>query len=136
MVTPFGLIPAKAKHMTDIINLMNAASARLSKDVLFNDKSQTILAILRAKQVLKPLRCNQNGALHLSFAAAFVLAFKNRTPVSVTNRGAQAVFNRGGSTRLIPYLDAMVKTGLLTTQSSLKRAEGALQLGPLLKQYL
>ena len=122
--------------MVDIINLINAASARLSKDVLFNDKSQTILAILRAKQVLKPLRCNQNGALHLSFAAAFVLAFKNRTPVSVTNRGAQAVFNRGGSTRLVPYLDAMVKTGLLITQSSLKRAEGALQLGPLLKQYL
>ena len=117
--------------MVDIINLMNAASARLSKDVLFNDKSQTILAILRAKQVLKPLRCNQNGALHLSFAAAFVLAGKNRTPVSVTNRGAQAVFNRGGSTRLIPYLDAMVSKGLLITQSSLKRAEGALQLGPL-----
>ena len=122
--------------MTDIINLMNAASARLSKDVLFNDKSQTILAILRAKQVIKPLRCNQNGALHLSFAAAFVLAFKNGTSVSVNNRGAQAVFNRGGSTRLIPYLDAMVKSGLLITQSSLKRAEGALQLGPLLKQYL
>ena len=136
MVTPFGLIPAKAKHMTDIINLMNAASARLSKDVLFNDKSQTILAILRAKQVLKPLRCNQNGALHLSFAAAFVLACKNRTPVSVTNRGAQAVFNRGGSTRLVPYLDDMVSKGLLITQSSLKRAEGHLELGPLLKQYL
>ena len=122
--------------MTDIIKLMNAASARLTKDVLFNDKSQTILAVLRAKQVIKPLRCNQNGQLHLSFAAVFVLAFKNKTPVSVTNRGAQAVFNRGGSTRLIPYLDAMVKTGLLITQSSLKRAEGALQLGPLLKQYL
>ena len=122
--------------MVDIIQLMNAASARLGKDVLFNDKSQTILAVLRAKQVLKPLRCNQNGQLHLSFAAAFVLAFKNGTPVSVNNRSAQAVFNRGGSTRLIPYLDAMVKTGLLTTQSSLKRAEGALQLGPLLKQYL
>ena len=123
--------------MTDIINLMNTASARLSKDdPSFNDKAQTVLAILRAKQVLKPLRCNQNGALHLSFAAAFVLAFKNRTHVSVNNRGAQAVFNRGGSTRLIPYLDAMVKTGLLITQSSLKRAEGALQLGPLLKQYL
>jgi hypothetical protein len=136
MVTPFGLIPAKAKHMTDIINLMNAASARLSKDVLFNDKSQTILAILRAKQVLKPLRCNQNGALHLSFAAAFVLACKNRTPVSVNNRGAQALFNRGGSTRLIPFLDDMVSKGLLITQSSLQRAEGALQLGPLLKQYL
>ena len=123
--------------MVDIINLMNAASARLSKDdPSFNDKAQTVLAILRAKQVLKPLRCNQNGALHLSFAAAFVLAFKNGTSVSVNNRGAQAVFNRGGSTRLIPYLDAMVKSGLLITQSSLKRAEGALQLGPLLKQYL
>ena len=122
--------------MTDIINLMNAASARLSKDVLFNDKSQTILAILRAKQVLKPLRCNQNGALHLSFAAAFVLAFKNRTPVSVNNRGAQAVFNRGGSTRLVPYLDDMVSKGLLITKSSLQRAEGHLELGPLLKQYL
>ena len=122
--------------MTDIIKLMNAASARLTKDVLFNDKSQTILAVLRAKQVIKPLRCNQNGQLHLSFAAAFVLAFKNGTPVSVNNRSAQAVFNRGGSTRLIPYRDAMVKTGLLITQSSLKRAEGALQLGPLLKQYL
>ena len=134
---PFGLIPAKAKHMVDIINLMNAASARLSKDdPSFNDKAQTVLAILRAKQVLKPLRCNQNGALHLSFAAAFVLACKNRTPVSVTNRGAQAVFNRGGSTRLIPYLDDMVRKGLLITQSSLKRAEGHLELGPLLKQYL
>ena len=134
---PFGLIPAKAKHMVDIINLMNAASARLGKDdPSFNDKAQTVLAILRAKQVLKPLRCNQNGALHLSFAAAFVLAFKNRTPVSVTNRGAQAVFNRGGSTRLIPYLDDMVRKGLLITQSSLKRAEGHLELGPLLKQYL
>ena len=116
---------------------MNAASARLSKDdPSFNDKAQTVLAILRAKQVLKPLRCNQNGALHLSFAAAFVLACKNRTPVSVTNRSAQAVFNRGGSTRLIPYLDDMVSKGLLVTQSSLQRAEGHLELGPLLKQYL
>lgn len=123
--------------MVNIINLMNAASARLSKDdPSFNDKAQTVLAILRAKQVLKPLRCNQNGALHLSFAAAFVLAFKKRTPVSVNNRGAQTMFNRGGSTRLIPYLDDMVKNGLLISNSNLKRAEGALELGPLLKQYL
>ena len=62
--------------MTDIINLMNAASARLGKDdPSFNDKAQTVLAILRAKQVLKPLRCNQNGALHLSFAVSVVRVF-------------------------------------------------------------
>ena len=35
-----------------------------------------------------------------------------------------------------PYLDDMVSKGLLITQSHLKRAEGHLELGPLLKQYL
>ena len=123
--------------MAEIINLMDAATKQLMKhDPAFNDKAETVLAILRATEIVKSLRTTQNGALHKSLAAAMALAHKTGDTIYVASRAAQTIYDRGGSTRLIPWLDKLVKAGLLLSASKLNRAEGSMKLGPLLEMYL
>jgi hypothetical protein len=69
-------------------------------------------------------------------AAALVLAHKTGDTIYVASRAAQTIYDRGGSTRLIPWLDKLVKAGLLLSASRLNRAEGSMKLGPLLEMYL
>ena len=69
-------------------------------------------------------------------AAALVLAHKTGDTIYVASRAAQTIYDRGGSTRLIPWLDNLVKAGLLLSASKLNRAEGSMKLGPLFEMYL
>ena len=103
-------------------------------DPMYNDKSDLVMAILRCKGVLPYNRCSLNGGLHKLVSSALVAAHEAGTTVDVATRRAATIHEAGYSTKLIPYLDKMVKDNILVSQTN--KAQGKMTLGALLTTYL
>ena len=114
---------------------MNSAKERLSiNDPFFNERTDLTLAILRSKGAIPFKRSQLNGGLHKQVAAAIVAAYEAGSSIDVTTRRSQTLHELGYSTKILDYLDNMVKQELLISQS--KKADGRLYLGELLTTYL
>ena len=61
-------------------------------------------------------------------------AYEAGSSIDVTTRRSQTLHELGYSTKILDYLDNMVKQELLISQS--KKADGRLYLGELLTTYL
>jgi hypothetical protein len=63
-----------------------------------------------------------------------VAAHEADTTIDISTRRAASIHEAGYSTKLIPYLDKMVKDNVLVGQG--KKAQGKMALGALLTTYL
>ena len=103
-------------------------------DPMYNDKSDLVMAILRSKGILPYNRCSLNGGLHKLVSGALVAAHEADTTIDISTRRAASIHEAGHSTKLIPYLDKMLKNNILVSQTN--KAEGKMALGALLTTYL
>ena len=123
--------------MKDILVILETAQTRYDGfELSFRDKTQTVLAILKAKGVLARTRKAQSNRWHTLLAAALVVAYDDKHDLFVSTRRAQNLYRAGVTTRLTQWLDACVKNDLLVTQSPTSKAEGRLALGEILTYYL
>ena len=119
----------------NFLKLMNSAKERLSiNDPFFNERTDLTLAILRSKGAIPFKRSQLNGGLHKQVAAAIVAAYEAGSSIDVTTRRSQTLHELGYSTKILDYLDNMVKQELLISQTN--KADGRLYLGEILTTYL
>ena len=123
--------------MKDIITILETAQKRYDGyELSFRDQTQTVLSILRAKDVLARTRKAQSNRWHTLLAAALVVAYEDKHDLFVSTRRAQNLYRAGVTTRLTQWLDSCVENDLLVSQSPTKKADGRLALGEILTYYL
>jgi hypothetical protein len=123
--------------MKDILTILETAQKRYDGyELSFRDQTQTVLSILRAKDVLARTRKAQSNRWHTLLAAALVVAYEDKHDLYVSTRRAQNLYRAGVTTRLTQWLDSCVENDLLVTQSPTKKADGRLALGEILTYYL
>ena len=123
--------------MKDILAILETAQRRYDGyELSFRDQTQTVLAILRAKDVLARTRKAQPNRWHTLLAAALVVAYEDKHDLFVSSRRAQNLYRAGVTTRLTQWLDSCVENDLLITKSPTNKAEGRLALGAILTYYL
>ena len=81
-------------------------------------------------------RANVNGYLHKLLGAVVVAAYDNETTIDMTTRRAGEFHERGYTTKVINWMDKMVRKGLLIPENKTKTAQGRLKIGQLLTTYL
>ena len=123
--------------MKDILTILETAQKRYDGyELSFRDQTQTVLAILRAKDVLARTRKAQSNRWHTLLAAALVVAYEDEHDLFVSTRRAQNLYRAGVTTRLTQWLDSCVENDLVLTKSPTNKAEGRLALGGILTYYL
>jgi hypothetical protein len=123
--------------MKDILAILETAQRRYDGyELSFRDQTQTVLAILRAKDVLARTRRAKSDRWHTLLAAALVVAYEDEHDLYVSTRRAQNLYRAGVTTRLTQWLDSCVENDLLITQSPTSKADGRLALGEILTYYL
>ena len=121
----------------DIKELMADSKRRLiNNDLVYRERVDVVLALLRALGVLSHSRISINGLLHRVFAGALISAYENQTPVELYSRRQADLFAKGHSTRLISWLDKCVTHGVLVPETYVDYAKGKLDTGPILKHYI
>ena len=119
----------------NLLKLLDSAKSKLlENDPYFHDRTGLILDILRTTGAVPFKRSKLNGSIHTNVAAALVIAYEANTSIDVTIRRAQTIHDLGHSTKVIGYLDNMVKQDLLISRTN--RADGRLYLGNILTTYL
>ena len=123
--------------MIDVVLLMQEAERKLQQyDPVFIHQTELVLGVLRAKGVVSHNRLSQNGRWHQLLAATLVLAHDKDTDFALPTRSQQTLHKRGVSTRIVSFLDAAVKEGILISQSTDFTARGRLSLGDIITAYL
>ena len=121
----------------DIIEFMADSERRpANNDLVYRERVDVVLALLRALGVLSHSRISINGLLHRVFAGALVSAYENQTPVELYSRRQADLFAKRHSTRLIAWLDKCVTHGVLVPETDVDYAKGKLDTGPILKHYI
>ncbi len=123
--------------MKDILAILETAQRRYDGyELYFRDQTQTVLAILRAKDVLARTRKAKSNRWQTLLAASLVVAYEDQHDLFVSTRRAENLYRAGVTTRLTQWLDSCVANDLLLTQSPTKKADGRLALGEILTYYL
>ena len=123
--------------MKDILTILETAQKRYDGyELSFRDQTQTVLSILRAKDVLARTRKAQSNKWHTLLAAALVVAYEDEHDLFVSTRRSENLYRAGVTTRLTQWLDSCVENDLLVSQSPTKKADGRLALGEILTYYL
>ena len=123
--------------MKDILTILETAQRRYDGyELSFSDQTQTVLAILRAKDVLARTRKAKSNRWHLLLAAALVVAYEDEHDLFVSTRSGQNLYRAGVTTRLTQWLDSCAENDLLLTKSPTNKADGRLSLGEILTYYL
>ena len=123
--------------MKDIITILETAQKRYDGyELSFRDQTQTVLSILRAKDVLSITRQANSNKWHTLLAAALVVAYEDEHDLYVSTRRAENLYRAGVTTRLTQWLDSCVQNDLLITRSPTNKADGRLALGEILTYYL
>ena len=115
----------------NVITLLRLARQRLAAerpDSPFNQSVETLVSYLRQKGVLSEKHLSRVGHWHTTLAAAFVIADEQGISFALPTRSQEALYNLGGSTRLVAWLDKAVARGVLLSGCPLKTARGALSL--------
>jgi hypothetical protein len=122
-----------------VILLLSKAKERLAKeqpDSLFIQSVETLVSYLRQKGVLSEKHLSRVGHWHVALAAAFVLADQQGQSFALPTRSQQALYDLGGSTRLVSWLDKAVARGVLLSGCPLKTARGELHLSDTTKAVI
>ena len=120
----------------DIIELTQFARAKLTANEQgFISKAQVVVALLRSLDVLSHTRTALTEHRHMEFAGALALAADTLGQFDLYTRKHSAIHSRGGTTRLVAWLDDCVSTGLLQQAQGLGYAKGTMIVGPMLRHY-
>ena len=122
-----------------VIQLLAKARFRLIKeepDSPFIQTVTTLVSYLRQTGVLSEKHLNRVGHWHTQLAAAFVLANEQGTSFALPTRSQQVLYDLGGSTRLVAWLDKAVARGVLLSGDPLRTARGPLQLSDTTKALI
>jgi len=123
--------------MIGIINLMEIASKRLSGyDLELLQKTNVVLQAIRAVEAVPHKRLKVNGHLHRQLASALVIAAENDEEIMIQSRHQGDLFDAKLSTSTYKWLDKLVSTGLLVSQSKQNKAEGRLSVSDTIKDLV
>ena len=123
--------------MIGIINLMEIASKRLSGyDFELLQKTNVVLQAIRAVEAVPHKRLKVNGHLHRQLASALVIAAENDEEIMIQSRHQGDLFDAKLSTSTYKWLDKLVSTGLLVSQSKQNKAEGRLAVSDTIKHLV
>ncbi len=123
--------------MIGIINLMEIASKRLSGyDFELLQKTNVVLQAIRAVEAVPHKRLKVNGHLHRQLASALVIAAENDEEIMIQSRHQGDLFDAKLSTSTYKWLDKLVSTGLLVSQSKQNKAEGRLAVSDTIKHMV
>jgi len=123
--------------MIGIINLMEIASKRLSGyDLELLQKTNVVLQAIRAVEAVPHKRLKVNGHLHRQLASALVIAVENDEEIMIQSRHQGDLFDAKLSTSTYKWLDKLVSTGLLVSQSKQNKAEGRLSVSDTIKDLV
>ena len=121
----------------DIIELTQFAKAKLiANEQDFISKTDVVVALLRSLEVLSHTRTALTEHRHMEFAGALALAADTLGQFNLYTRKHSAIHSRGGTTRIIAWLDDCVLRGLLEQAQGLTYAKGAMIVGPMLRHYV
>lgn len=123
--------------MIGIINLMKIASKRLSGyDFELLQKTNVVLQAIRAVEAVPHKRLKVNGHLHRQLASALVIAAENDEEIMIQSRHQGDLFDAKLSTSTYKWLDKLVSTGLLVSQSKQNKAQGRLAVSDTIKHMV
>jgi hypothetical protein len=123
--------------MIGIINLMEIASKRLSGyDLELLQKTNVVLQAIRAVEAVPHKRLKVNGHLHRQLASSLVIAAENDEEIMIQSRHQGDLFDAKLSTSTYKWLDKLVSTGLLVSQSKQNKAEGRLSVSDTIKDLV
>ena len=127
----------RGSSMIGIINLMEIASKRLSGyDLELLQKTNVVLQAIRADEAVPHKRLKVNGHLHRQLASALVIAAENDEEIMIQSRHQGDLFDAKLSTSTYKWLDKLVSTGLLVSQSKQNKAEGRLTVSDTIKHLV
>ena len=123
--------------MIGIINLMEIASKRLSGyDFELLQKTNVVLQAIRAVEAVPHKRLKVNGHLHRQLASALVIAAENDEEIMIQSRHQGDLFDAKLSTSTYKWLDKLVSSGLLVSQSKQNKAQGRLAVSDTIKHMV
>ena len=123
----------------NVITLLRLARQRLTSEQPnspFLQSVESLVSYLRQQGVLSEKHLSRVGHWHTTLAAALVIADEQGTSFALPTRSQQVLYDLGGSTRLVAWLDKAVARGVLLSGCPLKTARGALQLSDTTKAIL
>ena len=115
----------------NVITLLRLARQRLTSEQPnspFLQSVESLVSYLRQKGVLSGKHLSRVGHWHTTLAAAFVIADEQGICFALPTRSQQVLYDLGGSTRLVSWLDKAVARGVLLSGDPLKTARGPLHL--------
>jgi hypothetical protein len=117
------------KDMNDLFQLIKHSDQMLQEhDQDFRELCEQVVTLMRATNILPIRRVTLNNYLHLLTAGILVSAWLRNSDIYMSSRRTNAFVERGCSTRVLAWMDALVKHGLLECQDEFK-AIGRLSLG-------
>ena len=120
----------------DIIELTQFAKAKLiANEADFISKTEVIVALLRSLEILSHTRTALTEHRHMELAGALALAADTLGKFDLYTRKHSAIHSRGGTTRIVAWLDDCVSKGLLQQEQGLNYAKGTMIVGPMLHHY-
>jgi len=117
------------KDMNDLFQLIKHSDQMLQEhDQDFREFCEQVVTLMRATNILPIRRVTLNNYLHLLTAGILVSAWLRNSDIYMSSRRTNAFVERGCSTRVLAWMDALVKHGLLESEDEYK-AIGRLSLG-------
>ena len=123
----------------NVITLLRLARKRLTSEQPnspFRRKAEAVVELLRVNGVLSRKHLSRVGYWHTTLAAVFVIAGEQGISFALPTRSQQVLYDLGGSTRLVSWLDKAVARGVLLSGCPLKTARGALSLSDTTKAVI
>ena len=105
-------------------------------DLDFYEKTENVLAIIRAMGIVPHKRNSEHGHLHMLFAGTLVVANEYENGIDITTRQYEKFHDADVSTMFIRWLDNACDEYLLETKSAKNIAEGNLKVSEFLDWHI
>jgi hypothetical protein len=117
------------REMKDLFELIRHSDQLLQEhNQEFREICEQVVTLMRALNIIPIRRVTLNNYLHLLMAGILVSAWLKNCDIYMTSRRTNAFVERGCSTRVLAWMDDLVKHGLIDCQHEYK-AIGRLSLG-------
>ena len=117
------------KDIKDLFELIKHSDQMLQEhNEEFRELCEQVVTLMRALNIIPIRRVSLNNYLHILTAGILVSAWLKNCDIYMTSRRTNAFVERGCSTRVLAWMDELVKHGLLECQHQYK-AIGRLSLG-------
>jgi len=118
----------RSKKMRFIELAETAKQRLLERDQTFQDKSERLVGLMRALDIVPTKRASLNGHWHMLLGAMIVTAFDEKTTLDISTRRKGNLSDAGLTTNMMKWLDKLVKNKMLIPANGASKALGALLL--------